>query len=38
MILGAALGGLLSVVTGHPEIGMAGILGAQNIATSQFTA
>lgn len=38
MILGAALGGVLSVITGHPEIGMAGILGAQNIATSQFTA
>lgn len=38
MILGAALGGVLSVMTGHPEIGMAGILGAQNIATSQFTA
>lgn len=38
MILGAALGGVLSVMTGHPELGMAGILGAQNIATSQFTA
>lgn len=38
MILGAALGGVLSVMTGHPEIGMASILGAQNIATSQFTA
>lgn len=38
MILGAALGGVLSMITGHPEIGMAGILGAQNIATSQFTA
>lgn len=38
MVLGAALGGALSVLTGHPEIGMASILGAQNIATSQFTA
>ncbi len=38
MIVGAALGGLLSVATGHPEVGIAGILGAQNIATSQFTA
>lgn len=38
MVLGAAVGGALSVITGHPEIGMASILGAQNIATSQFTA
>jgi predicted Zn-dependent protease len=37
MILGAALGGVLGVVSGHPELGMAGILAAQNIATSQFT-
>jgi predicted Zn-dependent protease len=38
MIVGAALGGVLSVITGHPEIGIASLLGAQNIATSQFTA
>jgi predicted Zn-dependent protease len=38
MIVGAAIGGVLSVVTGRPEIGMASILGAQNIANSQFTA
>lgn len=37
MILGAALGGVLGVMSGHPEIGMAGILAAQNVATSQFT-
>lgn len=38
MILGAALGGVIGVMSGHPEVGMAGILAAQNIATSQFTA
>lgn len=38
MILGAALGGVLGVISGHPEVGMAGMLAAQNIATSQFTA
>lgn len=37
MVLGAAVGGALSVLTGHPEIGMVSILGAQNLATSQFT-